>query len=57
MLIDVEDKEGKTILLRALENYNQALAEKLLARGADIDLVNREGKTALSILVNRHYLE
>lgn len=57
MLIDVEDKEGKTILLRALENYNQTLAEKLLARGADIDLVNREGKTALSILVNRHYLE
>lgn len=51
MFIDVEDREGKTVFLRALENYNQGLAEKLLARGADIDLVNREGKTALSILV------
>ena len=57
MFVDVEDHEGKTVLLRALENYNQALAEKLLARGADINLVNREGKTALSILVQRHYLE
>ena len=57
MHIDVEDREGKTVLLRALESYNQGLAEKLLARGADIDLVNREGKTALSILVQRHYLE
>ena len=57
MLIDVEDREGKTVLLRALENYNTNLAEKLLARGADINLVNREGKTALSILVQRHYLE
>jgi len=51
MLVDVEDREGKTILLRALESHNQSLAEKLLARGADINLVNREGKTALSILV------
>ena len=57
MLVDVEDREGKTILLRALENYNQGLASRLLARGADINLVNREGKTALSILVQRHYLE
>ena len=57
MLIDVEDREGKTILLRALESYNQGLAEKLLIRGADINLVNRDGKTALSILVQRHYLE
>ena len=57
MMIDVEDREGKTILLRALESYNQGLAEKLLIRGADINLVNRDGKTALSILVQRHYLE
>lgn len=51
MLIDVEDRDGKTILLRALENHNLSLAEKLLARGADINLVNRDGKTALTILV------
>ena len=57
MLIDVEDREGKTILLRALESYNTSLAERLLARGADINLVNREGKTALSQLVQRHFLE
>ena len=28
-----------------------------MARGADINLVNRDGKTALSILVQRHYLD
>lgn len=57
MIIDVEDNEGKTVLLRALEAYDQGLAAKLLHRGADINLTNREGKTALSILVQRHYLE
>ena len=57
MLIDVEDNEGKTVLLRALEAYNTGLATKLLHRGADINLTNREGRTALSILVQRHYLE
>ena len=51
MLVDVEDREGKTILLRALESYNKALADKLLGLGADINLVNRSGKTTLTILV------
>ena len=57
MLVDVEDREGKTLLIRALESYNQGLASKILARGADINLINRDGKTALSILTQRHYLE
>lgn len=51
MLVDVEDNDGKTVLLRALEAYDQGLAAKLLHRGADINITNREGKTALSILV------
>ena len=54
MLADVEDKEGKTVLMRVLEQYNFELATKLVRRGADINSVNKEGKTALTVFLLAH---
>ena len=54
MLPDVEDRDGKTVLVRVLEAYNFELANKLIRRGANVNSVNREGKTALSIFLLQH---
>ena len=51
MMADVEDREGKTVLVRVLEAYKFELATKLIRRGADVNSVNREGRTALTIAI------
>ena len=54
MMADVEDREGKTVLVRVLEAYKFELATKLIRRGADVNSVNREGRTALTIAILQH---
>jgi ankyrin repeat protein len=51
ILLDIEDRDGKTVLMKALWGENFELASKLINRGANIDAVNREGRTALTYAV------
>ena len=37
ILLDVEDKEGKTLLFRAVAGEQYELASKLLRRGANVN--------------------
>jgi len=41
--LDVEDREGKTLLFRALMAEKYDLATKLLQRGATVNYQNKEG--------------
>ena len=56
MLLDIEDRDGKTVLMRALWGENFELATKLISRGANINAVNREGRTALTHAVSEKRL-
>lgn len=53
VLVDVEDQDGLTLLMKVL-TYNQFdTAAKLLSRGSDVDAFNREGQTALSYFIRK----
>ena len=54
MLIDIEDSSGATVLTKVLEAYNFDLASKLIKRGANINYSNKDGKTALTIFLQKH---
>jgi len=41
--LDVEDREGKSLLFRALMAEKYDLAMKLLQRGATVNYQNKEG--------------
>lgn len=50
-MLDQEDPQNFTPFMRYALYSNFEMAKKLLNRGADIDYVNREGKTALVMAV------
>ncbi|CAB0040997.1 unnamed protein product [Trichogramma brassicae] len=51
---DVPDKKGKTLLHKALDEGYKNLIEWLLRIGADPNCANKDGKTALHIIIDRH---
>ncbi|CAB0029375.1 unnamed protein product [Trichogramma brassicae] len=51
--LDFQDKRGNTPLLWALECYSEIAFEALLRRGADPNLANDKGQTALHIICKR----
>ena len=51
LLIDIEDTDGMTLLMKVLKEYQFDLAAKLINRGSDINAYNREGRTALSYFI------
>lgn len=50
--LDLKDKWGKTALIYAIENENEALVELLLTRGADVGLKDQNGHNARSYAAN-----
>ena len=51
------DDAGCTALMKAAEQGSAAMVELLLEGGADRDLVNADGKTALAIAEENGHLE
>ncbi len=47
--IDMQDRNGKSLLMAAIENNDIELAENLIKRGINVWLVNSKGEDALSI--------
>ena len=45
--LDATDDHGNTLLIVACQNGNRKLAELLVMRGAEVNLANKEGNTAL----------
>ena len=45
--LNIEDREGYTILIRYLLKNKISMVKRILIRGADINYQNRFGKTAL----------
>ncbi|XP_014229216.1 ankyrin-3-like [Trichogramma pretiosum] len=55
LLLDAQDKEGKTALHLALENGRTNIAKWLLRKGADPTLANPEGSTALHLICKMNH--
>ncbi|CAB0038727.1 unnamed protein product [Trichogramma brassicae] len=55
VLIDAQDKEGKTALHLALENGHMEVVQLLLGRDADPNLADKEGSTVLHIIIVRNH--
>jgi len=55
--LNEEDANSMTILVHQLFSENFKMASKLMVRGARIDYVNRNGKTALHICVENKLVE
>jgi ankyrin repeat protein len=53
VLIDVEDNDGTTLIMKVLTSERFDLATKLLNRGSDINSFNRDGQTALSYFIHQ----
>jgi ankyrin repeat protein len=49
--LNEEDSNSITILVHQLKQKNLKMASRLMVRGAKIDYVNKNGETALSIMV------
>jgi len=55
--IDLRDQDGKTALLRALENNNTDSATTLIKAGASLDIADSKGVTALDVACEIHASE
>ena len=55
--LNEEDANSMTILVHQLFSNNFKMASKLMVRGAKIDYVNRNGKTALHICIENRKVE
>ena len=51
--LNVEDKDGTTILMHHVLQGNYKMSSRLIYRGAKIDMVNKFGKTALHLCVEK----
>lgn len=50
--LNIQDSEGRSLLMKCLLAEQYELASKLITRGADIDFVNQQnGQTALTIAI------
>ena len=54
-LIDAQDVEGDTVLMRAVNSENEEAFKMLLAEGADITLLNREGDNVERVILDLIY--
>ena len=55
--LNIQDNDGMTILMHNVLAGNYSLCSKLIYRGAKIDIVNMEGKSALHICVEKRLNE
>ena len=53
MKTSLEDHEGFSILARVLDVFDFSLALKLLQRGCDIDFTNKDGRTVLTLFIQK----
>ena len=53
MKTSLEDYEGFSILARVLDVFDFSLALKLLQRGCDIDFTNKDGRTVLTLFIQK----
>lgn len=49
--VDIQTKEGKTLLMYAARRGNTCLAECLIERGCNVDIEDNQGKTALDYAI------
>ena len=49
--LNIEDTKGNTILMYMLMQENFKMASRLILRGANIEYVNKSGKTVLHLCV------
>lgn len=55
--LNQQDNEGMTILMYNILSQNYDLCSRILCRGAKIDMVNKFGKTALHMCVEKRLNE
>ena len=55
--LNQEDIEGMTILMHQLIIGNFRMSTRLILRGARVDYVNKHGKTALHLCIERKLMQ
>ena len=55
--INIVDDTGNSVLMHAVMFNSYRIVEYLLEKGASLDIVNNEGKTAFDLAVEKDYLE
>ena len=55
--IDQKDSDGNTALIFAILNTHYDVAKLLIDRGADLNIVNKDGRGALFVAVDMHTVD
>src|SRR5262249_37495481 len=54
---NARSKDGKPVLLLAVEGYGEAIVPLLVAKGADVDATDSAGQTALMVAADKYSIE
>ncbi len=55
MVLNLQDKDGNTALLKAVEQTNESVVDTLITRGSDISIANNTGITPLIMAVTKQH--